>query len=219
MKTGDFIYIDYVGRVKDTGEIFDLTIEEVARKEGVFNPNIKYKPVPIVVDAGFVIKGLDEALKEMKVGEKKTIEIPPEKAFGERDENLIRLIPLSLFKEKNIDSTPGSYVMINNIRGRIISNDGGRVKVDFNHPLAGKKLQYDVEIKKEIIDISEKIKAIIYYFSGIEFDEILVEIKGKIVEIKFDKKISLNLNLESKIADEIKKWIKDVEKVRFVSEY
>ncbi|MCS7123542.1 MAG: FKBP-type peptidyl-prolyl cis-trans isomerase, partial [Candidatus Aenigmarchaeota archaeon] len=71
MNTGDFVYIDYVGRIKDTGEIFDLTKEDLAKKEGIYKPEIKYKPIPIIVDAKFILSGLNKALKEMKVGEKR----------------------------------------------------------------------------------------------------------------------------------------------------
>jgi len=219
MEKGDFIYIDYIGKVKDSGEIFDLTIEEVAKKEKIYNPQVHYHPTAIIVDAGFVIKGLDDALKEMKVGEKKIVEIPPEKAFGERSAELIKLIPISVFREKNVDPTPGSYVDVNNIRGRIISNDGGRVRVDFNHPLAGKKLEYEIEIKSLIKDLGEKIKAIIHYFAGIESENIIIEPKDKVVDIKFIKKTILGADLEKNIADEIKKWIKEIEKIRFISEY
>jgi FKBP-type peptidyl-prolyl cis-trans isomerase 2 len=91
MQKGDFVYISYVGRIKESGEIFDTTSEEIARKEGVYNPEIKYEDVPIIIGAGFVIPGLDEELEKMNVGEKKIVEIEPKKAFGERREDLIKL--------------------------------------------------------------------------------------------------------------------------------
>ncbi len=219
MRSGDFVYIDYIGRVKDTGEVFDTTNEEIAKKEGVYNPQIKYKPVPVVVDGGYVIKGLNDVLKDMNVGEKRKVEIDPENAFGERSIELIKSFPLSLFKENRIDPTPGSYVTINNIRGRIISNDGGRVKVDFNHPLAGKKLEYEIEIKGLIEDTDEKIKSIVHFFTGIELEKIYAELKEKNVEIKILDRVDLNLEIKKKIAAEIKKWIKDIEKVKFIDEY
>jgi FKBP-type peptidyl-prolyl cis-trans isomerase 2 len=220
MQEGDFVYIDYVGRVKDSGEIFDLTKEDVAKKENVYNPQVKYKPVPVIVGAGFVIKGLDEVLKEMKVGEKKTVEIPPEKAFGQRSLELIKIFPASVFEEKNVNPTPGSYVTINNLRGRIVSNDGGRVKVDFNHPLAGKKLEYEIEIKSKITDTKEKVKSIINFFSGIDFEKIDVQINQKTAEIQIkDKNVDFPLELRKRISENIKKWIKEIEKVRFISEF
>jgi len=85
MKNGDFIQIDYVGKIVESGEIFDLTKEDLAKEKGLHNPNFKYGPIPVIIGANFVVKGLDNGLKEMQVGDKKNITIKPEDAFGERD--------------------------------------------------------------------------------------------------------------------------------------
>ena len=113
MQTGDFVYVNYVGKIKDTNEIFDTTDAEVAKKEKIYDEKVRYKPVPIIVDGGFVIVGLNDAVKNMTVGEKKTVEIPADKAFGNRNPELIKLIPEARFKDQNIDATPGAYVTIN----------------------------------------------------------------------------------------------------------
>jgi FKBP-type peptidyl-prolyl cis-trans isomerase 2 len=214
MKTGDFVYIDYVGRVKDTGEIFDLTKEDVAKKEGIYSPQIKYKPIPIIVDAKFILSGLNKALKEMKVGEKRKVEIKPEDAFGERNPDLVQLIPLSNFKAQKIEPKVGEVVNISGFRGRIVSISGGRVKVDFNHPLAGKTLEYEIEIVGEIKDTKEKVEAIVFYFTGIEKEDFEVKLKEKSVEIEFKKAFNLTRELKERIAKTIKDWIK-MEEVRF----
>lgn len=191
MKVGDVVYIDYVGRIKDTNEIFDLTNEEIAKKEGIYNPNVTYKPIPVVVGFGFVIKGLDEALQEMNVGEEKVIEISPEKAFGKRDENLVKTFNLSDFKKQDVDVKVGEYVSINGILGKVISISGGRVMIDFNHPLAGKTLVYNVKIVKKVEDEIEKVKAMLeFYFKDVskfdvkedkESDAIIIVDKEKII--------------------------------------
>lgn len=219
MKSGDFVSIDYVGKVKETGEIFDVTIEDVAKKENVFNPKVSYRPINVVVDANFVIKGLDDALKEMKVGDKKTVVIEPENAFGPRDVKYIRPIPLSNFKEQKTDPTPGSYVSVNGIRGKILSVDGGRIRVDFNHPLAGKVLEYEIEIKKEITDTPEKVKSVVGFMTGIEAEKIDVKMNEKEAEIKVEDEHGLHGDSKKQVADLIIKWIPAVEKIRFVDEY
>ncbi|HLC76688.1 MAG TPA: peptidylprolyl isomerase, partial [archaeon] len=61
MQKGDFVKIAYVGRL-ETGEIFDLTDAETAKKEGIYNSKIIYRDLPVVVGARFLIKGLDSAL-------------------------------------------------------------------------------------------------------------------------------------------------------------
>jgi len=216
MNTGDFVYINYIGRIKDTKEIFDLTKEEVAKKENVFDPKIKYGPVPVIVDAKFILPGLNDALKGMNIGEKKTVEIPPEKAFGHRNPELIKLIPEARFKEQNMNVTPGSFVTINRIKGRIVSVGGGRVKVDFNHPLAEKTLEYELEVVSEIKEPIEKMKAVAYYFTGMEKDDIGAKIKDNEVEITIRKKVNVLQQTKEVIAKTITKWVQGIEKVKFV---
>jgi len=217
MNSGDFILVDFVGRIKDTREIFDITKEDVAKKELIYRPEFKYKPVPMIVDSNFILPGLNDALKEMKIGEKKTVDIPPEKAFGNRNPELIKLIPEARFKEQGTDATPGSFVTINQIRGRIISVDGGRVKVDFNHPLAGKVLEYELEILKKITELKEKIKSVFYYFTGLE--EVEVIIKNEEAEINIKKKVNILVEAKERIAKTIIKWIKGIKKVKFIEEF
>ena len=85
MKNGDFVEIQYIGKIKDTGKIFDVTDETKAKQANIYNEGNKYEPVKIIVGAGHVIRGLDESLLDIEVGETKTFDIPPEKGFGKRD--------------------------------------------------------------------------------------------------------------------------------------
>jgi len=217
VKEGDFIRIDYVGKISESGEIFDLTRESVAKEKGIYNPNLTYKPVPIIVGANFVVKGLEKKLKEMRVGERKKILVKPEEAFGNRSLKLIRLIPLSEFKRQKTDPYPGMIVTINNIRGRVLSVTGGRVRVDFNHPLSGKTLEYDVEIKEKIRSRIGKIKAVLEFFLKVG-EDLDISFENKIVEIKTKKK-DIPKELKKTIADTILKWIRNIKKIRFIQEY
>jgi len=218
MQKGDFVYISYVGRIKESGEIFDVTSEEIARKEGVYNPEVKYGDVPVIVGAGFVIPGLDEALEKMSVGEKRIVEIEPKKAFGERREDLIKLIPESEFKKQNVDVKVGDFVSVNGIAGRVLSINAGRVRVDFNHPLAGKALIYEVEIKKQVTDTKEKIYAILKYFSNLDESIASVKIDGETAEIE-TKDIQLAARVKENIIGTIFQWIKEIKKVKFSEVY
>ncbi len=216
MKEGDFIRIDYIGRISESGKIFDLTKEDFAKKEGMFNPNSKYGPVPVVIGGNFVVKGLENELKKMKVGEKKKITVKPEDAFGERKSEFIKLIPLSEFKKQDMDPYPGMPVTINRLMGRVLSVSGGRVRVDFNHPLAGKDLEYEVEIKKRITKIVEKTKAILEFFLKDDKD-VEVVIEKDVVEIKMKKDVVRRV--KKTIAENIMKWVNNLKKVRFVDEF
>lgn len=214
MQRGDFIRIDYVGRVKDTGEIFDLTIEEVAKKEKVFDPRLKYKDVPVIIGEGFVLKGMDEELLRMNVGEKKTFSINPKDAFGDRDPKMIKVIPKSAFRQQKVDPVPGLIINMSGFRGKIQSCDSGRVRVDFNNPLAGKSLEYDVEVKQKIIDPESQIKAI-FEFLGLE--EASIKLNGDIVEIEVSR--SLPPQLKAQVSALISKHVsssgRKIEKVKF----
>lgn len=215
MKEGDFIRIDYVGRISESGKIFDLTKENVAKKEGIFNPSFGYGPVPIIVGANFVVKGLEKVLKDIKVGDKKKVKVGAKDGFGERNSKLIKLIPLSQFKKQNMDPFPGMPITLNNLSGRVLSVSGGRVRVDFNHPLAGKTLEYEIEIKKKITKNIEKIKAVIEFF--LKNRNIEVSIDKNTAEIKI--KMDVTRRIKKTIADTILKWVKNIKLIRFVDEF
>ena len=216
MKSGDFIYIDFIGRIKDTGEIFDLTNEEIAKKENIYNPSRKYKPMLVIIDGGFVTKGLNKALKNMEVGERKTVEIFPEEGFGERRSELIKLIPLSSFNDQNVEVVPGSFVNVNGVRGKIISVAGGRVKIDFNHPLAGKTLEYEIEIKSCITNLGEKVYGIVDYFLNLEKEDVDIKVVNNEAQITVKKEMDIPRNVKQVAADTILKWVKEIQRIKFI---
>ena len=148
----------------------------------------------------------------MDVKEKKSIEISPDKAFGERNQKLIRLIPISEFRKHDTKPKPGMIFNADNMRGRVLTVSGGRVEVDFNHPLAGKTLIYDVEIVSKIEDTEEKIKAIFEIYNINEKDKIKAVASGKEVDITIPPLI--NSLYKKKIADDIMNLM-GFEKVKF----
>jgi len=204
MKVGDFVAIEYVGRL-ETGEIFDLTDEELAKKEKIYNPNYKYGPVVVIVGAGFVIPGLDEVLLKMKVGEERKVEIEPEKGFGQRNPNLVKIIPERFFRN---EPKPGMVCNISGMIGRVQSVSAGRVRVDFNNPLAGKKLIYNIKIVRKIDDKMEKINSVFKFFG------LKPKINIKNGELEVEGKI--NPQLKERIGNLITKYVEGVNKVRFV---
>lgn len=215
MKEGDFINIEFTGRVKDTDEVFDTTDEEMAKLAGIYNPKANYGSVPIIIGANQVILGMEEALKEMNVGEKKKIELIPNKAFGERNYEMVKLVPMSFFKESNVEPIVGRLVNFNGVQGKILSIDGGRVKIDFNHPLAGKTIEYEIEIKNEIKENNEKVKSIIRYFTGMKIEDSKVDITNNEVTVSIQK-YDLSKPVKKNIADVVMRWIDGITKVKFL---
>ncbi|MFT4304866.1 MAG: FKBP-type peptidyl-prolyl cis-trans isomerase [Candidatus Woesearchaeota archaeon] len=160
LKKGDFIKLDYTGKVLEENIIFDSTKEDIGKKENLNKKN--YEPVTIIIGEGQVIKGLDESLVDKEIGKEYSINIIPEKAFGKKNTKLIQLISLSKFKRENIKPIPGLQVQIDNQTGIVKAVTGGRVMVDFNHPLSGKEVNYTFKILEKIENDKEKIKG---YFS------------------------------------------------------
>jgi len=153
---------------------------------------------------------LDEILKEMKVGEERTVTIPPEKGFGNRDPKLVKVISESELRKQKIVPVPGMILDFGNMKARIQSVNSGRVRVDFNNPLAGRDLEYKIKINRKIEDREEKAKIIAEFFSG---EELKTKIDENRVIVEEEKQIPEKI--EKKIAELIKKYLL-VEKVDFV---
>lgn len=160
-KKNEFVEIEFLGRVKDTGEIFDTNIKKEAEK---INLNIEVKPMTVCISQGMLVKGFDKSLEDKEVGKEHKITIPPEEAFGARNSQLIKIIPSRVFKEKDLNPIPGMMLNFDGMLAKIITISGGRVIVDFNNPLAGKELEYEFTIKKKIQDDKEKINALQDFF-------------------------------------------------------
>jgi len=197
VKEGEFVNLDYTGKVN--GKIFDLTDEKLAKENGVYEDNKKYGPVTIVVGAGHLIKGVDEALVGKESDAKFEIEVEPEKGFGKKDPKLLKIMPEKIFKDQQVRPVPGMNVNIDGILGRIVSCSGGRAVVDFNHPLAGKVLEYDIKINRKIDEADEQLKGLVDIYSGMNSKDYTVEI--------LDKKGKVSLNAGNKLSDNVKKFI------------
>jgi FKBP-type peptidyl-prolyl cis-trans isomerase 2 len=209
MKKGDFIRIDFVGRVSLTGEVFDLTVEKTAREENIFTEGHKYKPILVILGNGMIIKGVELELEKMKVGDEREFEVKPEDAFGKRDQKLIKIISLNKFKNEKLNPAPGAFVTINGTNAKIVSVSGGRVMVDFNHPLSGKSLKYKVKIIEEIKDTLQKANLFFEHY-GISNE---TTFKEGVLTAKFDKKP--DKILEDFLKKTIMQWIKELKEVKF----
>lgn len=171
MEEGDIVYIDYDIKIKETGELYQTTREAVAKKNDIFDEEKKYTPIPMVVGQGEGPSSFHDAIKEMKVGDKKEFEVKSEDAYGERKPELIErasirtIMKLPQFREKESYPVPGMQIMMKGKMGQITTIGAGRVRVDFNHPLAGKTLEYNVELIKCADEDEKKIAAIfeMYY--------------------------------------------------------
>lgn len=92
VKVGDNVSVDYTGSVN--GKIFDTSIESVAKENNLSGPNRTYEPIRFTVGKGQFIKGFEEGIIGMKLGESKTLTIPPEKGYGQKNPLMIQTVPI-----------------------------------------------------------------------------------------------------------------------------
>ena len=101
MQKGDFVRIDYVGKL-ESGEIFDLTREDVAKAEKIHSEKIRYGPISVVLGAGFILPGLEKAIEAMEPGDKKTVTIEPADGFGQRKPDMVKTV--NIYTDKDFEA-------------------------------------------------------------------------------------------------------------------
>jgi len=222
LETGTLVLVNLTGKVKDTNEPLESTVEEDAKALGIYDPSRRYEPRLISVGEGWVIPGIDEALKQASVGEKVSIDIPPEKAFGQRDAAKIKLIPLRKFGEKAHEISVGDEVEYEGRVGVVRFIGSGRVQVDFNHRLAGRVLTYTIEVVKKLEEPLEKVLLLTKRWINVDQKKIVASIEDKAVKIQLPEETYLfeGLQISKKgISRDIFKYLPEIEKVIFVEEY
>jgi len=135
VESGSTVQVHYKGTLKD-GEIFDSS-------EG-------RQPLEFVVGSGQVINGFDKAVRDMNVGEKKTVNIPVEEAYGERTQDALVSIPRTDFPA-DIEPEVGMELQMSDDQGHVFPVIVAEVAdesviLDANHPLAGHDLTFDITL-------------------------------------------------------------------------
>lgn len=222
-KSPRFLIVEYTVVLKDTGKVIDTTNADEAKQHGIYDEEKIYKPALIIPGEGVYVKGFEEALEEAKEGEEKEVEIPPEKAYGSRDPDKVKIIPLREFRRRGVDIRPGEIVEINGMPAIIRNITGGRVVVDFNHPLAGKTLIYKYKVLREIKDDVEKIRYLVQRRLRIlEPEEIKVQIDNNKTIIELPEKVLLTDNIQyikKLISNEIAKYINGIKEIVFIDKF
>lgn len=177
LKKGDFITIEYTGKIED-GTIFDTTDPKLGKELGLDGT---FEPATLCLGEGQLLKGLDMGLIGKELGTY-TIQVPAELGFGKKNAKLLQLIPLRQFKKQNLMPQVGMEMNIDDKYGVIKSVSGGRVIVDFNHPLSGRDLVYEVTVKAIVTDVKKQLEALLE-FVGLPHTGITVEKDHAIIKI------------------------------------
>tara|TARA_B110001454_G_scaffold49047_1_gene48249 strand:+ start:351 stop:1097 length:747 start_codon:yes stop_codon:yes gene_type:complete len=218
---GSLILVDYTAKVKDSEDVFDTTIEEDAKKYSIHESNIKYQPKLVSIgEVSYpVLKGLDEALAKTSVGDKLTVEVTPDKGFGERDSGKVRMIPLRKLGEDAEKVSIGDSIEVDNKRGTIRFIGSGRVQIDYNHRYAGKTILFDVNVIKSLDSPNDKVDGILKNRLPVEDTKIAFDLKDKEVSVTVPEEILRADGLQIMkhfIQLDIFKFVNTLEKINFV---
>ncbi|GGZ49948.1 MULTISPECIES: FKBP-type peptidyl-prolyl cis-trans isomerase [Mesonia] len=135
VKENDTVKIHYTGKLQD-GQVFDSSLER--------------DPIEFTIGGGQIIPGLEKGLIDMKVNDKKTIEIPQAEAYGDVQKELFQEVPKEQLPQE-ITPEVGMGLVAKNPDGserqlRVAEVKDDSIVIDANHPLAGKDLIFDVEV-------------------------------------------------------------------------
>jgi len=198
IKKGDFIEIEFTGKIKDNNEIFDTTIKSDAEKAGLDLKNLK----PFILSVGhrMLPLGFDEDLEGKESGKSYSVKVAPEKAFGKRNPQMVRMIPTKLFHAQKINPVRGMQLALDGQLVKVLSNASGRTLVDFNNPLAGREVVYEYKILREITDSKEKIDSLQEFLFRKKFE---YDLEDKTIFFKVEKEIEPFIKMISKKFEEI----------------
>jgi len=172
----DFVEIDYTGKLTD-GTVFDTTSEKIAKEHNLHAQDRKYKSAVVCVGERQLLPGLDAQLPDKELGKEYTVSLSPERAFGKRDVKMVKIIPMNTFQQHNVQPRPGLQVDIDGEMGLVTSISGGRVIVNFNHPLAGKEVVYTFTVKRKVTDQTEKVSAFLSALLRLPAEAMKIEVK------------------------------------------
>ena len=218
-KDGEFVEIEYSSWTAADSKMIDTTDEKVAEKNGIKVDGRKWGPVLVVLGNRTVVKGLEDVLKNMDLNETKKVTLKPEQAFGERNPDIVRIMPVSEFKKRDINPYPGMRVNIDNVTATVKSVNSGRVVVDANHPFAGMEIIYEVKIVKQLSQMQDKIAALGRTY---EVAPTSVKAESKTVELAYNDAVKKDADYfigRANLIASIFSYFKDVEKVKIGEEY
>jgi FKBP-type peptidyl-prolyl cis-trans isomerase 2 len=205
------VEVDFIGKELLNNSVFDTSLENVAKENNIYNKEKKYGALTIILGEKELLEKVEKELGKMKEGEEKTVALSEKDGFGERNADYVRVLPLKVFQEQKINPVPGLVINVGEMFGKVQSVSGGRVRVDFNHPLAGRNIEYWVKLKKEIVDQKQKAEKLFEkYYSQIpntkkEIKEEVLYITLPFEALKSLEKINKTItNLAKELGVEIK---------------
>ena len=165
LENGDIVRVTYTARVGESGRVIDTTDTDIASDAAIEDVE-PTGPTPVVLGEGHVFEPVEEAIREHPTGESIRVTVDPEDAFGEGD-------PTD-YTHVDIDSVPddlrehGAQLTHSGRTGFIESLDEESAKINFNHPLAGMAIEYELTVRERVDKPLERVHAVLelYGLSG-----------------------------------------------------
>ncbi len=217
-----FILVDLTIRDKE-GRVHQTTVEEVARESGIYSEGSIYLPVLVIPGETDLFPKVMEALRELGEGESFEVRLDPEDAYGPYDRSKVKVFSIKRLEREGIQPKIGATIYLDGQRGVIKSITGGRVTVDFNHPLAGRELVVSGRVVRRIEDDLEKVRAIVADSFDVGLEDIRVErVDDGVVVVELPSKAYVLRDAYSRkirALSLIMRHVKSVKKIRFLEEF
>ncbi|HTY89895.1 MAG TPA: peptidylprolyl isomerase, partial [Methanocella sp.] len=142
------VYVDYT--LKDpSGTVIETTNSTVAKEAGIFNVGTQYVPLSFIVGSGMMIPGFDQAVVGMKINDTKNVTLTPAQAYGDYNQSLVVTVPLKKYNASDFTQYVGQMITFNGENAKLIGIDAANntVTLDYNHPMAGKTLVFDITLR------------------------------------------------------------------------
>jgi FKBP-type peptidyl-prolyl cis-trans isomerase 2 len=194
MKKGDIIRLDITGYNGASNEVFETTDEAVAKEKNIWHEGHTYKPRVYILggESSDYPTGLELDLLKAKVGDKRSVNLEAKDAYGAHNPLLVETISVRELIRQGVEPEVGATIQRRNRTGYIAGIFGGRVRVDYNHRMAGKPLKYDYTVRAIEDASAGKVAALLDLHYG-RSEEFRISIDGKSVNItvpdvcKFDQ--------------------------------
>ena len=151
VEPGNVAIVHLTGRLADgpeAGKVFETTDVDVALDEGIYHDSRDFKPLEFRVGEGHVLPGIDEAVQDMSVGDTETVVLESEDAYGTVDEGAIVTVTREEL-ERRSDTTAEVDELVESESGEIgwiVDVDEETATIDFNHELAGERVEFEIRL-------------------------------------------------------------------------
>jgi len=234
VKEGDMVKVDVCGKTLEDDAsrniVFQASNAEDAKLLPNYDPKNAYAYVPelaIVGKKGFLQDKIDEAVKGMKFFEEKVLTLESKDAFGDRKGDNIEKMNAKKF-EKDMGEAPKLGAIYRdkkaNRQGTVIRMAQGRLMVDFNHPLAGKKIEYKIKVVDKVEGIESQVNAFVERrFPGMppKLFNFKHDVASKTAEIEIPQFMELQVQGQNLfyqkygLSMDLQEYVPDVETVKF----